>query len=359
MYYLSVRFLFCSGYYLRNICLVVGFITAVVSIYSLNDLLAIKLSIYSAYIITIILTYSKPANILVTSILIALFVILEHHPSFMGKVPSTYTYSLLEFADIFSFLTYILLMAFCAVLIRLLFEKHLFEKETIKHLNSVGKKMILFNHRLQELAKRRGKEAVKQERLRFTRDLHDSCGYVFTNIIMISDAAVSQGRMDPADSQEIFQRIRTLASNGLNDTRKTLHLIRKIIEPYAKTVETIYQLKLIFEEVTGINVNIEWGNIRSEYSPTVNKIITRIIQESFTNAVRHGMATNIMIQIWEFEETLSMTVTDNGIGASSIVTGIGLAGIEERLETIGGKLKVSLPQDGGFRLEIRIPIIGR
>ncbi|MDR1074016.1 MAG: hypothetical protein LBL45_10145 [Treponema sp.] len=81
-------------------------------------------------------------------------------------------------------------------------------------------RLALFSYRLQELAKQRGEEAVKQERLRLTRDL---------------------------------------ASRGLNDTRETLRLIRKIQEPYHKSVETIYQLKKIFEEVTGITVAIELG----------------------------------------------------------------------------------------------------
>jgi signal transduction histidine kinase len=348
---------FVPEYYTRNICLVAGFISAILGVYILDDLLTIKLSVYSAYAVTLILTCPKPVNIPATAVAIALFVFFECHPSFMGKVPVTNAYNRPEFSDMISFLAYMLLVAFCTVLIRLLFERHLFEREIIRHHDFVGKKMVIFNHRLQELAKQRGEEAVKEDRLRFTRDLHDSCGYAFTNIIMTSDAAVSQGRIDPAHSQEIFQRIRTLASNGLNDTRETLHLIRRIMEPYAKTIETIYQIKLIIEEVTGISVDIEWGNMRYEYGPAVNKVITRIIQEAFTNAIRHGMATHMMIQFWEFSENLSMTVTDNGIGAATIVKGIGLAGMEERLEAIGGKLELSLPPEGGFRLRITIPVV--
>jgi signal transduction histidine kinase len=52
-----------------------------------------------------------------------------------------------------------------------------------------------------------------------------------------------------------------------------------------------------------------------------------------------------------------MTVTDNGVGAANIVKGIGLAGMEERLESVGGTLSVSSPQEGGFRLKIAIPLI--
>jgi signal transduction histidine kinase len=162
--------------------------------------------------------------------------------------------------------------------------------------------------------------------------------------------------MEPAHFQEIFHQIRNLASRGLNDTRETLHLIRKIQEPYHKSVETVYQLKKIFEEVAGIMVTVEWGNMKSDYGPAINKVLFRIIQEAFTNSIRHGKASRILIHFWEFPREFTMTVTDNGIGAENIVKGIGLAGMEERLEPVGGTLAVSSPPEGGFRLRISIPL---
>jgi signal transduction histidine kinase len=250
-----------------------------------------------------------------------------------------------------------LLLTTAMTLLRFFADKIIQNLETIRHLNMVSKKLVVFNHRLQEQAKQRREDAVKQERFRLTRELHDSCGYVFTNIMLVADAAVSCGSMDTANTQEIFQRIRNLASKGLTETRATLHLIRKIQEPCAKSVETVYELKTIFEEVTGISVEIEWGNIRYEYGPTVNQVLGRIIQEAFTNAIRHGKASRIQIQFWEFPHELSMTVTDNGVGASFIVKGIGLAGMEERLAAVGGRLELSVPPEGGFCLGITIPLV--
>jgi signal transduction histidine kinase len=349
-------FFFCEQQ-LKYFFLIIGFAAVSLSVYILDDLFTINLLVYTTYIVTVLFCLSRPANIISAATAIFLFLVLESHPSFMGVVlikNSQYRPS-----SIISFLALLVFISVETIVTRELLEKNLIDRETIKHLEIVGKKMVLFNHRLQELAKLRGEDAVKQDRLRFTRDLHDSCGYAFTNIIMTSDAAVSQGRIDPSHSQEILQRIRTLASDGLNETRETLHLIRRIQEPYTKSIETVHQLKSIFEEVTGIKVDVEWGNMHNEYGPTVNKVIVRIIQEAFTNAIRHGMATYIVIQFWEFPEQLSMTVTDNGIGAAAIVKGIGLAGMEERLGTLGGNLAVSLPQGGGFRLRITIPIVER
>ncbi|MBP5747163.1 MAG: hypothetical protein J6W63_02225, partial [Treponema sp.] len=74
------------------------------------------------------------------------------------------------------------------------------------------------------------------------------------------------------------------------------------------------------------------------------------------NAVRHGHAKNVYIAFWEDNDVLVMKVQDDGIGSSKIVKGIGLAGMEERLESQGGKLEVSRPKDGGFMLKIKIPL---
>jgi signal transduction histidine kinase len=261
------------------------------------------------------------------------------------------------FTETYALMFFLFFSALIIISLRFFMDKYLHAQETIKHLNFVSTKLVLFNHRLQKLTKQRGEEAVKQDRLRFTRDLHDSCGYAFSNIILVADAAVSRGTIEAANSQEIFHQIRSLASRGLNDTRETLHLIRRIQEPYHQSIEIICRLKRIFEEVTGITVNVEWGNMKSDYGPAVNKVLARIIQEAFTNSIRHGKASRILIHFWEFPRHLTMTVTDNGVGASNVVKGIGLAGMEERLESVGGTLEVSSPPESGFRLKITIPLV--
>ncbi|GHT77980.1 hypothetical protein FACS1894130_03760 [Spirochaetia bacterium] len=89
----------------------------------------------------------------------------------------------------------------------------------------------------------------------------------------------------------------------------------------------------------------------------MDRVITRIVQEAFTNSVRHGQASRIVIDFWEHPNSLAMTVRDNGIGAQQIVKGIGLAGMEERVDQVGGTLEVSSPEDGGFCLKVVIPLL--
>jgi signal transduction histidine kinase len=343
----------------RYICLIAGLMAAVLGTYILEDLFSINLFIYLAYIIMVSLIFPPPKNILCSVCGILLFGVFVHHPRFMGLSLGGAEFSRPSFAESYTALFVLFLAAVVASLTRFFIDKYLYNQETIRHLNSVSAKLLLFNHRLQNMTRQRGEEAVKQDRLRFTRDIHDSCGYAFSNIILVSDAAVSRGTIEAAHSQEIFHQIRSLASRGLNETRETLHLIRRLQEPYQQSIETVYRLKEIFEEVTGITVDIEWGNMKHDYGTAITKVLTRIIQEAFTNSIRHGKATRILIHFWEFPQppVFTMTVTDNGIGASNIVKGIGLAGMEERLESVGGTLAAYSVPEGGFRLKIVIPLL--
>jgi signal transduction histidine kinase len=349
-------FLFSNEFLSRGICVVIGLSASLLCVYFLEDILTINNYICIAYIIAVSVSFSLPKSGIFTACSVIIFVLAQTHPSFLGKNPMGFDFARPDPSEVAALTINMVLPSVIIILLRFFVDKYIQEKDVISHLNLVGTQLVLFNHQLQELAKTRGEEAVKQDRLRFTRDLHDGCGYAFTNIIAVTDAAISCGEMDTANSQEILQRIRNLATEGFRETREILHLIRSIQEPYTKSIDTVIELKKIFEKVTDIQVAVDWGNMRHDYGPVISRILTRIMQEAFTNSIRHGQATRIQIQFWEFPGELTMTVTDNGVGGSVVVKGIGLAGMEERLEAIGGRLAVSFPPEGGFRLTITIPL---
>jgi signal transduction histidine kinase len=340
----------------RGIFLVMGFASAIIAGYVLDDLLTINICIYSAYVVMAATSFSPPKNYIISGLSILLFAVFLFHPPFMGQAQAGRRFADYPADRIMPLVLYMTMLAAAMSMIRYLAERYAESNEEVVHLNQVGTKMLLFNHRLQEYIRNYGDEAVRKDRLRFTSDLHDSCGYVFTNIIAITDAAISWSSMDAQKMQDTFQLIQNQAREGLKKTRETLHMIRDIQDPGSGSIETIYEMKSIFEEVTGIKVEVETGNIKFNYGPEVNRSLIRIIQEGFTNSVRHGKANKIIIRFWEFPDALEMLLRDNGIGAQNIVKGIGIAGMEERLAALGGKLEVSSPEDGGFALKVTIPV---
>ena len=349
--------LFSTGFFNRGFFLLTGLAAAIISGYVLNDFLTINLCIYSAYVIMISVRFSPPKNLAISGFSILIFAFCSFHPSFLGPALGTLWFVNPDVSQIVILMAYLFCLAVMSFCTQLLLDKYITSEAKVAHLNQVGTKMLLFNHQLQDYVKNLGEEAVKKDRLRFTSDLHDSCGYVFSNIIAVTDAAISCGFMETEKMQETFHLIQNQARDGLTRTREVLHMIRKIKAPEADSIDTIYKMKTIFEEITGIKVEIESGNMKHDYGPTINMVLTRIVQEAFTNSVRHGKASRIQIQFWEFPVSLTMTVADNGVGSRNIVKGIGLAGMEERLASVGGIMEVSSPEDGGFRLKLEIPLV--
>jgi len=274
----------------------------------------------------------------------------------MGLSPANVSYTQPDITVIIPLAGVLFFAMISTNIIRKLFDKYHNSQKTVEYLKKTEKQLALFNTRLQRLVSKRSEKVVKNERLKLSRDLHDTCGYAFTNIILLSDAAVSRNEMDIDETQELFQKIRNLASKGLQETREILHFIRRIQTPYTDTTDTILYIKSIFEDTTGIEVEVLWGNINRNYDPQINRVITRIIQEAFTNSIRHGQASYIQISFFESDGKLFMSITDNGKGSRQIVKGIGFTGMEERLKTVNGRLIVSTPPEGGFRLMVTIPV---
>ena len=348
--------LFCHRRYLKHLFSITSFVFSVLTGYVLNDLFTIKFSIYAACIIVNAIIYLPPKSTLVNGTAILFYTIFLFHRPFLGTDLSGSIFDdKLQFLQILMVVIMLIGLSSLIAYIQFLADERSDSRDTVKHLNSIITQLSVFNHRLQEYAKTSSEEAIKTDRLRFTQDLHDKCGYVFTILITLAEAALSFGEPIPRRVEASLQKIRKQAKEGLQQTRETLYMIREMQEPWAGSIDAIFQIKSIFEDVTGIKVDVEIGNIRQSYGRTIYKVLARILQEAFTNSIRHGKASYILIHFWEFPEELTMTVTDNGIGSQTIVKKIGLAGMEERLAEIGGSIEVSSPQEGGFRIRVKIP----
>ena len=340
----------------RILMIIPSFVCIVLAVYAVPDFFTIKIYLYSAWIITAVMLPEIPLNMIIgfAGTCTAAFFLL--FPNVLGIDIISNIIKTDTKIERYTYPVYLFGILILTASLRYAMEKWNESVDTVLHLNTIMTKMSILNHKLQKAAKKWREDAAEEERLRISRDMHDSLGYVFTNIIALMDGAVSSNGENWKQLQEICQIVRDQAKNSLTETRKTLHAIRNIKEPFFRSIDTVYQLKKIFEEVTGIHIVIETGNIKQNYGLTVNTVLVRALQEAFTNSVRHGRSTHIEIQFWEFPDYLSMTITDNGIGSKKIVKGIGLAGMEERLTKVGGSLKTLSPVEGGFRLIITIPL---
>jgi signal transduction histidine kinase len=92
----------------------------------------------------------------------------------------------------------------------------------------------------------------------------------------------------------------------------------------------------------------------SHFNQDEDDVIYRVVQESITNAIRHGKASEIYITIDRRDGDLHIIISDNGVGCDSVTEGFGLHHMKERLEMLGGHMEYT--GNAGFTIHALIPI---
>jgi len=197
-------------------------------------------------------------------------------------------------------------------------------------------------------------ESATRERNRITRELHDVTAYALTNIAMTMNAAKVLLKDNPAELPELFETIRGQAEEALQETRKTLYLLRSVEDKRLEGLHAYVHLARQFQIATGVTVQINYGNVPFSLGREVDTMIYRLIQQGLTNAFRHGKADNVRVNLWRSEKEIRVTISDNGRGSEELQEGIGLIGMRERLSTVGGRIETRSRPDG-FELNAAIP----
>ena len=90
------------------------------------------------------------------------------------------------------------------------------------------------------------------------------------------------------------------------------------------------------------------------FENTKEDIIFRIVQESITNALRHGRAKKVEINIYQRVSDLEIVIADNGVGCDDLKLGYGLKQMQERAAILNGRLEYYSKE--GFTVKVTIPM---
>ena len=198
----------------------------------------------------------------------------------------------------------------------------------------------------QEYAKTIEESSADNERKRVSRDIHDVVGYTLTNNITMMEAIKDMMRINPLGIASLVNSARENAEEGLARVREALHLLRGQRISYPKGRRAIEKLIFVFEQATGVVVELSLDNATWEYSPEVEFALYHVIQESLINAFRHGKASKIRIFFNTDLDTVTLKIRDNGGGSGQFKEDIGIAGMRERIEQLGGNLSAHAIADG-------------
>lgn len=245
----------------------------------------------------------------------------------------------------------ILNMILFLVYIVILMMKDKRERERIQLLNAQLQKA---NEQLHEFAQEKELMGETKERNRLAREIHDTLGHILTGISVGIDAVLVLMDIAPDKAKEQLEGIGDTARRGLQDVRRSVRKLKPDALERMSLNNAIHQMIEDMSKVTNTKIYFVSYMEELKFEADEEEVIYRIIQESTTNAIRHGKATEIWIRISEKEEELTIIISDNGCGCEDIKEGFGLKHIRERVELLNGE--VNYQGLIGFTMIAKIPI---
>jgi signal transduction histidine kinase len=213
---------------------------------------------------------------------------------------------------------------------------------------------------LAERLERERRLAAAEERTRIARDLHDSAAHAINVILVQAGAARLLQERDPRAAAAALGTIEQLARETIGEIDRLVRTLREDAPAEAIEPAGLAALATLVERhrAAGLAVDAEVAGKRRPLPPGVDQAAYRILQESLTNAARHG-AGSASVALAYRADRLDLTIS-NPVGAAEPAPGEGghgILGMRERAALLGGGLDAGR-HDGRFEVRARLPYAG-
>lgn len=193
---------------------------------------------------------------------------------------------------------------------------------------------------------------LAEERNRLSSELHDTVGHAYTSIIMGMETL----RTELATEMGI-QRLDSLLEMGrksIEDVRGYLHQMESPCQS-TSLIQSLQNLGAEFQEHAQVNVSFRTFGEEYQLSRQAKIAFIRCLQESLTNAVRHGQGTEIIVSLQFEQQYTRLEVQDNGKGNVEWQEGFGMNAMKERTMNLQGQLSVYTKPEEGMLVTCTIP----
>ncbi|MCY9692824.1 sensor histidine kinase [Paenibacillus alginolyticus] len=209
------------------------------------------------------------------------------------------------------------------------------------------------NNALEQYANQIEQLTLLEERNRMARELHDTVGHTFTSVIMGMDAVSYLIEAAPDKAKEKLDVLRSVTRNGLEEVRRSIH--QMVPEGDMLLSQQLTRLANEFALHTGTQIRFTTVGEEFEIPKQTKLSLIRCLQESLTNAKRHGRASTVEVTLTYSDDLVDIRIEDDGIGTEQLKVGFGINAMQERIFALQGTLQVSSTLGQGTVVHCSIP----
>jgi signal transduction histidine kinase len=211
---------------------------------------------------------------------------------------------------------------------------------------------------------RQSLHAAEQERQRWARELHDETLQGLASLAVGLRMARRRGDQESEEEEAI-----DAAVDQIQEEIRNLRALITQLRPAAlddlgvkAAIEGLVDRVSVRGPAVRTDVDLDWdeGRHPTRHEPELELTLYRLVQEALNNAISHADATIVRIEIVEDSDTVTVNVSDDGVGfdpdePEDRREGFGLLGMRERVELAGGSLEVASQPGAGTTVRARLP----
>jgi PAS domain S-box-containing protein len=205
--------------------------------------------------------------------------------------------------------------------------------------------------------------AQEEERKRIARELHDETIQALVVLARQLDDIISVGNDLAFDERRLLENLRKQAGDIMAEVRR---LSQDLRPPSLDRLGLVPALEWLASDIgkrSEINIEVRIRGVSRRFPPEVELVLFRVVQEALRNAWRHAQATRAEVTLEFGDGKMRITVRDNGKGfdlpetTGDLVKGgrLGLAGMQERIQLVGGNLRIESKPGEGTIVVIETP----
>jgi signal transduction histidine kinase len=201
-------------------------------------------------------------------------------------------------------------------------------------------------------------KAQEEERKRISRELHDETGQALMVIRLY--LGMLDGTVKTRQGKAKIGELLAVVDRTIEGIRRIIGRLSPLVLQELGLISAIRKEAKDLAKTAGVQSRVAIGDDVGRLDPVIEAAIYRVVQESLHNVAKHAQAQNVNIQMERAGETLKLVIEDDGMGIRAVTNPLrpsfGMAGMRERILTLGGQMRVVSAKGEGTKISVTVPI---